>query len=538
MTDGSGDEITLNRQRLIDMVGSFGQIHFRVFGREQFDNREFDGIRIYDAIHNAILDTPDYRDDMEYGTIFRWLPELSDEQVAFILYLNVGSQMMGANSTITDAPDINKIQNIVANCCRESGLLTLSAHFDRYRGIREAYRFIDRKTGRVELTDEEFELSKKFQELGSNLPMILEEREWAASVECGTIEELNEHIRKGTLMDVIVAGNERYSTNLERLRDSALNNGDDVKLHIMSGPSSSGKTWTDQKLVRMLQNEGVAFIPFEADMYFWDTHLHHLERLGAFNYEEPWAARLRQIGEDIEKLLDGKVIEMPVHEFSKGKKGVKELKIEKGTKIYLDFHLGFLSLVSAAIHERFGPDAISKTYIENWTGIEGVNDDDVRFLRRTIRDIYQRGHSPNDTANGWYLQQRSADRYIRARMGAARDFINGTQIHELAILKHVLENYADKKLPDPTNYGKPTSANPDASIRLTRINDLLAKVDIGDGKYMDQVLKWLSPCDPMREFIGLAGLSGYSKDAKFDLMAAYPSRHTYGGSASNLPLKK
>ena len=144
-------------------------------------------------------------------------------------------------------------------------------------------------------------------------------------------------------------------------------------------------------------------------------------------------------------------------------------------------------------------------------------------MRRTVRDVTGRGHPPYATAQGWFNVEFNVHGGIRAKRESGDYFVTGALVHDLAVLKYAMDA-GSVHLPKPEEFMCRGNQNPDAYVRLKRIQGLLDKVDIGDSKYMASVMAWLSPFDAAREFVGGVGLPDNMK--KMDI-SLFPAKHMY-----------
>lgn len=490
------------------------------------DNRQqttFDGRKIFAAVYKSLSSVPTFREDIIEDTSLFYLQsasgEVSQEEVAHELYKAIINRINGAFPIIQTPPDVYQIQDIVTDVLRDSGLTKVVDHYYLYSSIHDALR-------RGELTEEQYKNAKK-EVLGVDEATLSREREWYKEMKCFNIDELNAHIKNGTLEQLVDAQNRRYEERLDSLTETVLSRiQEGLRILVIAGPSSSGKTWLAKKVERKLQTKGAKAMAVQFDNFFWPYHLHPLVRGTSPDYEQSMAIDIPGAREFLYKLLDGEKVVQPVYDFHGATtSSSKTLELPKDSLAIVDSHLGLFP----PLLEIFNPEIVHRVYIENFHGFEDVYAEDIRLLRRSVRDVRERGHKPFATLQGWQNVQRGVNKHIKPYLTTADECFNGALIYDLAFLRDSIEGmFVDPKV-FITN-----ESNQDAYVRGKRIKGLLDRIDIkARENYIKPLLACMSMFDPLREFVGQnkredqIELKKEETEKEKTDFALYPERHDY-----------
>lgn len=413
-----------------------------------------------------------YRAAVEAGEKDRALAERLADQVVKLI-----NQTYPAGAI----PSVEEIQDLIEKVLVEKGCYQAAKHYILYRA--EHARLREGKIERVIMED--------------NVPykVLWHIFTWNVDHKCDTIENLNKHIRKGTFPDLVKEAEEAYHLALRRAVEkivARINQG--VKLVIVAGPSSSGKTTTILKIGEMLNEKGVNYYPLSLDNYFKDLEEHPKDEYGDYDFESPQALDLSLINEHLSQLLEGKTIEMPRYNFKTGKRILekKRLKLEKDQILLIDSLHGLYPEMTSKIPSKMK----FKFYIEALCQLrdekgEFVRWADLRMLRRMVRDSWHRSYDPERTVGHWHYVRRSEKKHIVPFTHKVDYVFNGSLPYEFPIYKRYLFKY----FPPMVKKYEKDPKKIDAYIRAKRVYNLLNQLDGADDK-----------CIPanslLREFIG------------------------------------
>ncbi|MGA2604951.1 MAG: ATP cone domain-containing protein [Verrucomicrobiia bacterium] len=457
----------------------------------------FDEERICKAVLRAAETIAGFRQDYLPGIndkIFEAYD--SDERIArfiadaVVLCLNSQPHHLIANFP----PTIETIQDYVLHALRSYGFQNTADAYECYRWGRHWLR-----EGAINET----------QFVGNGFPKKRMEKtlEWNRQHGCDTVAGLNEVVRRGKLKSVVDGSLAVYEASLDegaRKVMARLSAGDNLRMIWVSGPSSSGKTTTTVKLTERLQKHGLKFLMLNLDDYFWALIEHPSDWINDRNFETPEALDIQLLNRHLRDLLDGKTIEKPVYSFKEGRRVTsKPVKLEKGQILLLDCLHGFYPPIT----EGIDPSTQFRLYIETLNVMyEGDGSThrltkltDVRLIRRMLRDVQHRNHSPLSTILHWHYVRAGELFSIIPLMGLADHVVNGGLPFDLAALKPFFIGPGGY-LPKPEEFG-PYQGFLDARIRYDRVKQLLESVE-GITREQADTYDIIPGDSVIREFIG------------------------------------
>lgn len=391
-------------------------------------------------------------------------------------------------------PTIETIQDEVLHVLRSYGFQNVADAYECYRWGRHWLR-----EGAINET----------QFVGNGFPRHRMEKTlaWNKQHGCDTVSGLNEIVRAGKIKSLVDDSLAVYEASLDeaaRKVMARLQAGDKIRMMWVSGPSSSGKTTTTVKLTERLQKQGLRFLMMNLDDYFWALIEHPTDWINDRNFETPEALDIQLLNRHLKDLLDGKTIEKPVYSFKEGRRtGTKPVKLERDQILLLDCLHGFYPPITEGIDasQQF------RLYIETLNVLYGGNGDskrltrfpDIRLIRRMLRDVQHRNHSPLSTMLHWHYVRWGELFSIIPLMGLADHVVNGGFPFDLPVLKPYFIG-PNGHLPKP-DHVEQYRGFLDAQIRYWRVKNLLESVE---GLTREQTANFdIIPGDAViREFIG------------------------------------
>ena len=313
---------------------------------------------------------------------------------------------------------------------------------------------------------------------------------WNVDHKCETVEKLNEHIKSGSIKDLIIGAEKEYYEDVSKAAQKIIERKDEVRLVIIAGPSSSGKTTTTIKLAEHLKKEGLKLIALNIDNYFFNLECQPKDEFGDFDFETPEALDLKLINHHLRDLLDYKPVQIPRYSFKTGKRlqETDTFQINKDEIILIDTLHGLYEPMTHSIP----PNAKFKLYIETLSQLKDKNNQftrwtDIRLLRRMVRDSQYRGASPEATILRWPSVRRGEISNIFPFQENADIMFNSALIYELPLLKYFAEPLL-RRIP----------ANSPASTESMRLLKFLSYIVELQPSEMTNI----PPTSVMREFIG------------------------------------
>ncbi len=315
---------------------------------------------------------------------------------------------------------------------------------------------------------------------------------WNMNHGCHTVNALNKVIQTGGLPDLVRAAEDRYTMEVEALADDVYRRADTVRLVIVAGPSSSGKTTTTNRLSEALGRRGLELVSVNVDNYFRDLDHQPRDRRGDYDYETPEAIDLPLLNEHLEELLAGRPVDTPTFDFHTGRRTSEttRLQLREGQLAIIDTLHG----LSRPVTGKIPGELKYRVYLETLSQLRDVDDHwvqwtDIRLLRRMVRDSTQRAKSPRMTLEHWHYVRRSEKKHILPFLGDADFVINTAFPYELAWYRPLTEDFFRAYLAEDPAPG-------DAATRAARVHGLLTNfLPVAD-------LSTIPDGSVLREFLG------------------------------------
>ena len=310
--------------------------------------------------------------------------------------------------------------------------------------------------------------------------------EWGKLLNINNIGELNEAIIKEGAGEIINLSETIQDYKLLSIAEEISKNKENIKIVLLSGPSSSGKTTTSKKLALYLKTLGLKPHPISLDDYFLEREDTPLNEDGKPDYEGLRAIDINLFNKQIKKLLEGHEVITPTYDFLTGKKVFnKPLKLEENDLLIVEG----LHALNEEISKEISKKNKYKIYISPLIYLN-IDDDnrigltDIRLLRRMVRDYYTRGHSPSKTLASWTDVRKGEEKYVFPYQDEADVIFNSFLVYELGVLKTFVEPLLYSVPPEDPEYH--------TAIRLLEILKLVLPLPCGD----------VPKISILREFIG------------------------------------
>ncbi len=264
-----------------------------------------------------------------------------------------------------------------------------------------------------------------------------EHQRWAHILNAKDIGLVNEQVIAGYGGELIKLAEALHEKKIAQLAE-LIKSRENVKLILVSGPSSSGKTTFSKRLDIQLKVAGMHPVQISLDNYFVDRDKTPLDENGDYDFESIDALDLETFNQNIIDLNEGKTVEIPKFSFETGNRFFdgSTLKIHKGTIIIVEG----IHALNPKLSERIDDALKFKIYVSALTqiGIDGHNripTTDNRLLRRIIRDHKYRGYSALDTLKRWSSVRRGEEKNIFPYQENADVMFNSALLYELGVIK-------------------------------------------------------------------------------------------------------
>lgn len=277
------------------------------------------------------------------------------------------------------------------------------------------------------------------------LEVFKEHRNWNQILGVGTVGDFNKACNEGYATELINVSEALQEKRISQIADEIFRrgkNGRPVKLILISGPSSSGKTTFSKRLSVQLMANGLKPYPISLDDYFVDRVDTPKDENGNYDYESLYALDLDYFNRDLQALLNGEEVELPRFNFTTG---IREMS---GNRLKLDEHMILILEGIHALNPELTPqipaDSKFKIYVSALTTILLDNHNyipttDNRLLRRIIRDFQYRGYSAEETISRWPSVRAGEEKWIFPFQENADVMFNSALLFELAIIKDYAE---------------------------------------------------------------------------------------------------
>ncbi len=264
---------------------------------------------------------------------------------------------------------------------------------------------------------------------------------WANLLNISNIGELNEAIINDNAGEIIKLSEMIQDYKLLSIAEKITLNKNDIKLILISGPSSSGKTTTSKKLALYLKTLGMNPHQLSLDDYFLNREDTPLDEEGKPDFESLRAIDIKLFNSQMEKLLKGNKVITPTYDFVKGKKNFnKPIQMDNNDVLIIEG----LHALNNNLLENINKKNKYKIYISP-LAFMGLDDDnrismtDIRLLRRIIRDNRTRGYSPEHTLSTWEAVRKGEEKYVFPFQDEADTIFNSILAYELGVLKTYVE---------------------------------------------------------------------------------------------------
>ncbi len=310
--------------------------------------------------------------------------------------------------------------------------------------------------------------------------------DWGNLLHINNIGELNEAIIEKGSGEIINLSEILQDYKLLSIAEEITLNKNEIKVILLSGPSSSGKTTTAKKLALYLKTLGLTPHHLSLDDYFLERDKTPLNEDGKPDYEGLRAIDIKLFNNQMEKLLKGVSVITPTYDFIAGEKkfnrpltlGENDILIVEG-----------LHALNEEISKQIPKKNKYKIYISPLIYLN-IDDDnrisltDIRLLRRMVRDYYTRGHSPSKTLSSWQDVRKGEEKYVFPYQDDANVIFNTFLVYELSVIKSYVEPLLYSVPPEDPEYH--------TAIRLLEILKLVLPVPSND----------VPKLSILREFIG------------------------------------
>ena len=264
-----------------------------------------------------------------------------------------------------------------------------------------------------------------------------EHHRWQDILGIRTVGDFNQTVDAGFTTDIINISEALQEKKIAKIAEDIANR-KGVKLVLLAGPSSSGKTTSCKRLSIQLAVNGLKPLQISLDDYFVDREKTPKDANGEYDYESIYALDLQLINDQFNALFRGEEVELPKYDFQTGKskKSGKKLKMNDTNVLVVEgIHALNPELTAQIPNEqifRVYASALTTILLDNHNYIPTT---DNRLLRRIIRDYKYRGVSAQETIHRWPSVRAGENKWIFPFQENADAMLNTAMLYELAVIK-------------------------------------------------------------------------------------------------------
>jgi uridine kinase len=264
---------------------------------------------------------------------------------------------------------------------------------------------------------------------------------WLRLLGVENVSELNEALIQGRLRRIILVSEALHERRIADIARQIWERRDEVRLILIAGPSSSGKTTFSKRLAVQLLAHGLRPFALELDNYFVEREKTPRDEHGEYDFEALEAVDIHAFNEHLNALLQGEEVQLPKFNFHTGKRELgARVRLESDHIIIVEGIHGLNPKLVQAISEtcvfRIYVSALTQLNLDRHTRVPTT---DTRLIRRIVRDARTRGYNATETIARWESVRRGEKQHIFPYQENADVMFNSALVYELAVLKPCVE---------------------------------------------------------------------------------------------------
>ncbi|MCP4416985.1 MAG: nucleoside kinase [Chloroflexi bacterium] len=265
--------------------------------------------------------------------------------------------------------------------------------------------------------------------------------DWLRIIGLPSVTALNSALANGRMQQVILVAEAFHQQQMAQITAEIASRRDEIRLVLISGPTSAGKTTFSKRLSIQLMAHGIFPVTIGMDNYFVNREVTPRDESGDYDYEVLEALDVPLFRKHMKMLLSGEMIQQPIYNFHTGmREEGSELRIGPEHVLLIEGIHG----LNPKLVEGIPVEAMYRVFISAFTQLNldkhnRVPTTDTRLLRRIVRDAEHRGYSAADTIARWPSVRRGEKRHIFPYQNNADLFFNSALVYELSALKRLAE---------------------------------------------------------------------------------------------------
>ncbi len=265
--------------------------------------------------------------------------------------------------------------------------------------------------------------------------------DWLERLGISDVGALNNTIQAGRINEIILVSEALHDRRIAEIAAQIAARRDEIRVILIAGPSSSGKTTFSRRLSIQLLAYGISPFPLEMDNYFVDREYTPRDENGDYDFEAFEALDHARLEHDLQRLIAGESVQLPRYDFRLGKQEPGDIiQLTPGQIIILEGIHG----LNPRLVEHIPAEHTFRIYASALTQLNldlhnRISTTDTRLIRRIVRDARDRGYTAEDTINRWESVRRGEKRHIFPYQENADAIFNSALVFELAALKPLAE---------------------------------------------------------------------------------------------------
>ncbi|HEX2979509.1 MAG TPA: nucleoside kinase [Anaerolineaceae bacterium] len=265
--------------------------------------------------------------------------------------------------------------------------------------------------------------------------------DWLSRLGIESVGALNDAIKADRIREVILVSEALHERQIAETAEKIAMNREQVRIILIAGPSSSGKTTFSKRLAVQLLAQGLSPFALEMDNYFVDRDKTPRDENGDFDYEALEALDVELLNKNLKQMIAGEKVQLPRYNFKTGQR-------EEGEIVQLrPDHLLILEGIHG-LNPRLLPDIPTeqtfRIYVSCLTQLNldrqnRISTTDTRLIRRIIRDARERGYPAQQTIQSWESVRRGEKRHIFPYQENADVIFNSALVYEISIMRPLVE---------------------------------------------------------------------------------------------------
>ncbi len=310
---------------------------------------------------------------------------------------------------------------------------------------------------------------------------------WLTNINIEFVTDTNSYITSGRHLELINIAEALQEKEIADIADIILRERRAVRVILIAGPSSSGKTTFSHRLSTQLRVNGLTPVPLALDDYFLDREQTPRDEDGNYDFDSLEALDLELLDRQLEQLIKGETVDTPVFDFTLGMRSEKTRTLKLGPSEILvieGIHALNPALIAPLTKSVFFKIYVSALFGLNIDYMNRVPTTEVRLIRRIVRDDQFRGFTPERTLTQWASVRRGEDKHIFKYQEECDVMFNSSLLYEMNALRTFAESAFQKVQPNSLHY--------ETKMRLLRLLSFFEPIDLSQVPF-NSIL---------REFIG------------------------------------